>query len=255
MLFEMAFVLLFTVILLYFVKAFKKNNNFYIRYGQIILCIGISARILLLGYDVVYRLFVNPIGMLDNPWVVSHKEFIDDTFIYNANICFYFTYFAVACDWAEVFLTFKLIDSMDEQQFYRIRKKLQTFFLVFLITFIALYVGELFLRLFQATFERILTKTGYSFIFQVFLIVAITIQASIWLTNLFLFLAVVIEVFILRKKQKEMLEEISTEIKKSKDIKQQNISESYVCDLEFDKKDTGFHLSADNKNKNSKTLD
>ena len=69
LLFEMAFALLFIAILTYFIKAFKTNNNFYIRYGQIILCIGISVRILLLGYDVVYRLFVDPNGILESQWV------------------------------------------------------------------------------------------------------------------------------------------------------------------------------------------
>ena len=33
LLIEMAFVLLFIGILIYFVKALKKDNNFYIRYG------------------------------------------------------------------------------------------------------------------------------------------------------------------------------------------------------------------------------
>lgn len=153
----MAFVLLFIGILIYFVKALKKNNNFYIRYGQIILCIGISVRISLLGYDLVYRMFVDANGILESQWVIGHKEFIDDTFIYNANICFYFTFLAIACDWAEVFLTFKLIENMDEQQFFKIRKRLQTFFILFFIVFIAIFVAELFLRLFPDTFVRIMT--------------------------------------------------------------------------------------------------
>ena len=124
------------------------------------LCIGIGMRLMLVLIDAAYRLFVNPGGLVESEFIKTHEYFISDSFVYNADICFYFSFFAIGCDWIEVFFTFKMVQTLDEAKYYKIRRRFQTFFLSVIFTFMVIYICFFILRLFpvksNALYETIL---------------------------------------------------------------------------------------------------
>ena len=127
---ELVIAFLFAATLAYFLALRRTNVNFYSQWSIILVCIGLSLRLMLYTIDVTLKLLGKPGGLIgsDGKW----QNIFRNIFVYQANCLFYFSYFAVGCDWYELILAFRSLALRNQpvDQLDRLRAKVRKFFTV-----------------------------------------------------------------------------------------------------------------------------
>jgi len=197
--FESAFLLLFILLLLYFVQQSRKQINFYSMWSTLLMCLGLSLRIILFATDLGIKIIGD-----DPTGVYSFKStgllFCKNVFVYMANCCFYFSFFAIGCDWIELCFAFKmLLKASPPEEFDPMRTRVKNFFVWFLIVFLVLLV----LLLLSSVLTYIVKVTENNWIAFIALVCLTISQIILILMFVWLFISVLRVTLAIRKRQKE----------------------------------------------------
>jgi bacteriorhodopsin len=134
------------------------------------MCVGLFLRISLFTTDLAIKLFTdNPNGLLPvanasettNNGSEAIALFCKYVFVYIAECCFYFSFFAIGCDWTELCIAFRmLLKGSPQDAFEGMRRKIKNLFVWFLIVFLVLLSIFLVCTIFDETLYRLVALCG-----------------------------------------------------------------------------------------------
>jgi hypothetical protein len=101
--------LLYLLLFLYFVKQARKRINFYSMWSTLLVCVGLFLRITLFTTDLSVKIFTDTSTGLINIRGGTLLVFCKNVFVYMADCCFYFSFFAIGCDWIELCMAFRML--------------------------------------------------------------------------------------------------------------------------------------------------
>ena len=163
------------------------------------MCLGLFLRIILFFTDLGIKIIGDePAG------VYSFKSaallFCKNVFVYMANCCFYFSFFAIGCDWIELCFAFKmLLKASPPEEFDPMRTRVKNFFVWFLIVFLVLLV----LLLLSSVLTYSVNVTENNWIAFIALVCLTISQIILIFMFVWLFISVLKVTLAIRKRQKE----------------------------------------------------
>ena len=175
--FECLFLFVFVLLFWFFVVQARKRINFYSMWSTILMCVGLFFRIVFVAVDLVIKIAGgNSVSDYCGNW-----GFCKYVFVYSADCCFYFSFFAIGCDWTELCVAFKmLLKASSPEAFEAMRLTIKKVFVGFLAVFVVLIVFFLIANCFPVS-DTFWTVAIYSLILYqlVLIILYLVLYASV----------------------------------------------------------------------------